>query len=235
MNPLISVIIATYQHAGSLPGCLDSVLAQEGVTTEIIVVDDGSTDNTVSALQPYEGKITLIRQDNRGANPARNRGRKEAKGEYVIFVDADIIMVPHMLATMLADLQAQPDASFAYSSFRFGWKHFRGVPWNVERLRRSNFAHTTSLVRRADFPGFDEQIRRFQDWDVWLTMAAAGKSGVLVPGTLFHCRIEGASRIGSSWLPSFVYRLPWSKLPWVPRRVAKYEAARDVIVKKHQL
>lgn len=204
--------------------------------TETIVIDDGSTDNTREVLEPYKARgVRVIHQENQGANPARNRGLIEAKGEYVIVLDADIIMRPTMLRDFLAQLLAHPEASYAYSSFHFGWKHFHGVPFSAERLRRMNFVHTSALVRRADHPGFDPAIKRFQDWDVWLTMLERGKIGVLVPGTYFLARIDGKSRIGSSWLPSFVYRLPWDRLGWKPKRVAKYEAAREAIVKKHNL
>lgn len=235
MMPLVSVIIPSYQHAGTLPACLNAVFAQDYPSVEVIVVDDGSTDDTQRVLQPYHSRITLITQTNQGSNPTRNRGFAEAHGEYVIFADADVIMKPEMLLTMVAALEADRTASIAYCSFLFGWKHFRPVAWNADRLRSMNFIHTTSLVRRADFPGFDNSIRRFQDWDVWLTMLAQGKRGVLVLGTLFQCLIEGESRIGSAWLPSFVYRIPWHLLPWMPARVAKYEAAREIIRNKHGL
>lgn len=235
MKPLISVVIPTYQHAASLPKCLASVFAQTYQPLEIIVVDDGSTDNTQEVLASYADRIVSIRQDNAGSNPARNRGLREAKGEYVIFCDADVTMSPNMLETMFEALAKHPEASYAYSGFWFGWKHFKGIVFEADELRRLNFVHTSSLVRRADFPGFDDGIRRLQDWDVWLTMLEKGKVGVLVPETLFNVGIDGASRIGSSWLPAFVYRLPWQKLGWKPQRVQKYEAAREVIKQKHHL
>ncbi len=235
MTPRISIVVPTYQHARSLPRCLDSILAQTGVDTEIIVVDDGSTDGTTEALAPYRDRVRIVRQENRGSNPARNRGLNEARGEFVIFCDADIVMRPDMLKRMQDALDHHPEASYAYSGFYFGWKHFRGVPWSPERLRRQNYVHTTSLVRRRDFPGFDNAVRRFQDWDVWLSMLATGKPGVLVPETLFLCMIDGKSRIGSSWLPSFVYRIPWRLLGWMPGCVKTYFAARDIIAAKHQL
>ena len=235
MNPLISVVIPTYQHAASLPKCLDSVFAQTYQPIEVIVVDDGSTDDTQTVLEPYRDRIVSIKQDNAGSNPARNRGLQEAKGEYIIFCDADVTMQPKMLETMLVTLQAHPEASYAYSGFWFGWKHFTGVAFQADELKKLNFVHTSSLVRRQDFPGFDNAIKRLQDWDVWLTMLEQGKVGVLVPETLFSVGIDGASRIGSSWLPAFVYRLPWNKLGWKPRRVQKYEAARDIIRQKHKL
>ncbi len=235
MPPLISVIIPTYQHAASLPACLDSVLAQTYAPVEIIVVDDGSTDDTHMVLKRYADRIVSIVQPNAGSNPARNRGLAEAQGEYVICCDADVIMKPDMLQQLKSALDAHPAASYAYSGFWFGWKLFKGVPFSAERLRQVNFVHTSSLVRRAEFPGFDPAIRRLQDWDVWLTMLAQGKHGVLVPETLFQVGIHGASRIGSSWLPAFVYALPWEKLGWKPVQVAKYEAAKAIIREKHRL
>lgn len=235
MSPLISVVIPTYQHATSLPTCLEAVLAQSYPNIEVIVVDDGSTDNTHEVLSQYKDRVTVIRQENSGSNPARNRGSAEAKGEYVIFCDADVVMKPRMLETMFESLQEHPEVSYAYCGFWFGWKHFAGLPFSAERLRKTNFIHTTSLIRRIDFPGFDNAIRRLQDWDVWLTMLEQGKIGVLVPQTLFKVGIHGASRIGTSWLPKVIYLIPWQKLGWRPKQITKYEQAKRVIVKKHHL
>lgn len=235
MKPLISVIIPTYQHASALPACVEAVFAQTYPNLEIIVVDDGSTDNTQEILKKYQDRVKSIHQDNQGSNPARNRGLQEAKGEFVICCDADVIMKPQMLEKMYQALVSRPEASYAYASFWFGWKHFAGQEFDGEKLRQTNFIHTSSLARKADFPGFDDKVKRLQDWDVWLTMLAQGKRGVWVPETLFTVSIHGASRIGSSWLPKIFYRIPWKKLGWTPRRIKKYEAAKDVIVKKHQL
>ncbi len=233
MKSLVSIIIPTYQHARILPQCLDSVFLQTYPDIEVIVVDDGSTDDTQDVLRLYADRVTIIAQKNSGSNRARNRGFAASYGTYIIFVDADVIMHPEMIARCVAALDDDREASIAYSDFRFGWKRFFTPTWDAERLHRMNYIHTTSLIRRSAFPGFDESIRRFQDWDVWLTMLEQKKRGVKVDGILFHCIIDGVSRIGSSWLPSFVYRLPWHMLPWVPQRIAKYEEARDVILAKH--
>jgi glycosyltransferase involved in cell wall biosynthesis len=232
---LISVVIPTYQHAKSLPHCLESLFAQTHKEIEIIVVNDGSTDDTVEVLVPYEGCVQIIHQKNQGANPARNRGLKEAKGEFVIVCDADVTMRPDMLEKLKDALDEHADASYAYSAFRFGWKLFRGVPFDANQLKERNFIHTTSLVRRKDHPGFDNDVKRFQDWDVWLTMLEAGKTGILVDEVLCQVAIDGESRIGSSWLPSVLYRLPWKHIGWAPKRIRTYEAARAIIVSKHSL
>lgn len=234
-KPLISVIIPTYQHADALPGCLDSIFAQTYVNLEIIVVDDGSTDDTQDVLKDLKDRITIISQENQGSNPARNRGQKEANGEYLIFCDADVIMQPRMLEKLSQALQDNKDASFAYCSFKFGWKTFKGIGFNEELLKKKNYIHTSSLVRAKDFPGFDDDILRLQDWDVWLTMLEQGKRGVLVDEVLLSVRVSGESRIGSSWLPSFLYKIPWNSIGWAPKQIQKYRAARDIISKKHKL
>jgi hypothetical protein len=144
-------------------------------------------------------------------------------------------MKPDMIEKLVHALAAHPDCSIAYSAFRFGFKKFRGVPFDAQKLRHHNFIHTTALVRAADFPGFDPAIRRLQDWDVWLTMVEAGKKGVLVPETLMHAKTYGASRIGSSWLPKLFYAIPWKKLGWTPSTISRYQRAREIIAKKHHL
>ena len=245
-EPLISVIIPTYQHAATLPKCLDSVLAQTYFNIKIIVVNDGSTDNTSEVLEKYSKwsgvrgqwsgiEIKIINQENQGANPARNRGLAESKGEFVIFCDADVIMNSDMLERMKRALDENPDASYAYSAFKFGWKKFKGIPFDAQLLRKQNYIHTGSLVRRKDFPGFDEHILRLQDWDVWLTMLEQGNIGVLVDGVLCKVLVSGRSRIGSSWLPSYMYRVPWHKFGVVPEKIRKYEQARKIINNKHKL
>jgi hypothetical protein len=98
-----------------------------------------------------------------------------------------------------------------------------------------NYIHTTSLIRREHFPGFDPAIRRFQDWDVWLTMVGQGRTGVFIDEELFRV-IDRADRPGiSQWRPSILYLIPWRLLGWRPSSVRSYEDARQVIAKKHAL
>ncbi len=235
MPDLISVIIPTYQHAEALPACLDSVLAQTYDPIEIIVVNDGSTDNTLEVLDQYKDRIKTINQDNQGSNPARNRGFRESSGDHVIFCDADVVMKSNCLVRMYKALQRDHSASYAYSAFHFGRKLMRGVPFDSATLRKYNYINSASLIRREHFPGFDESIKRFQDWDLFLTMLTQGHVGVMIPEVLYDVRVIGESRIGSAWLPSFVYKLPWNFIGWKPARVRKYEKARNIIAKKHNL
>lgn len=232
----ISVIIPAYQHAKTLERCLEAVLVQTRQPKEIIVVDDGSTDNTLDILEPYRSKgVQVYSQENQGSNPTRNRGFELSSGSRVIFLDSDAVMRPDMLEKLSMALDEHPEASFAYSAFRFGWKRFRSFSFDAGRLKKMNYIHTSALIRREAFPGFDENIKRFQDWDLWLTILERGGEGVLVKEELFTA-LQDEERSGiaiSSWRPSFFYKIPWFGRK--PESVKKYETAREIILKKHGL
>ncbi len=231
----ISVIIPSYQHAATIEACLKSIFAQTRQPNEIIVVNDGSTDGTDTILTPYRNRITIIQQENQGGNAARNNGFNASRGDLVIFCDADVIMRQDMLEKMEDVLLENPNTDFSYSGFRFGWKSFRSFSFNADRLRQFNYIHTTSLIRRNVFPGFDPMIRRFQDWDVWLSMIGRGSVGVHIDEQLFWIT-DDASRPGiSQWRPSFLFQIPWHRLPWKPKSVEKYQAAKKIIAEKHRL
>ncbi len=231
----LSVIIPTYQHASSLPRCLDSIFAQTRKPEEVIVVDDGSTDDTAAALDPYLDRIVYIRQENMGAPVARNRGFDESTGDLVIFWDADVVGRPDMLERLESALTAHSEASWAYSSFRWGRKLFRGKTFDADDLRAQNFVHTTALIRRDAFPGFDPSLKRFQDWDLWLTMSGQGTHGVFVDEVLFEVLIEKHRQGYSQWLPSIAYKLPWNTLGWAPKVIRSHDEAMRIVRKKHQL
>ncbi|HTK05509.1 MAG TPA: glycosyltransferase family A protein [Candidatus Eisenbacteria bacterium] len=232
-KPTISIVIPTYQHAAEIPLCLASIFEQDFRDYEVIVVNDGSTDGTREALAPFMDRIAYVEQQNRGGNAARNRGWADAKGDYVLFCDADVIMRPDMLARMLETLRQHPEASYAYSSFKFGWKKFRLWPFDGQKLRQMNYIHTTSLIRREHFPGFDEKIKRLQDWDLWLTMLEQGHKGVWVPEYLFQCLPHQGGI--SLWVPKIFNAIPWRKLGIRMKNLEKLEEARRVMKEKHHL
>lgn len=228
MAEKISVIIPIYNGADKISRCLASVFAQTYKNLEVIVVDDGSTDDLLLALTNCQNKLTILHQENQGAPAARNYGFKIMSGDYVIFLDADIVMKPRMLEKLALALKADPEAAFAYSRFKFGWKTFKLWPFDYGKLKQLPYIHTSALIRRQAFPGFDESLKKFQDWDLFLTIAEAGGRGVFVPEVLFKAEAGGTM---SSWLPKFAYRLPWLKLA----SKEKYETAMAVIKKKHHL
>lgn len=224
---LVSVIIPVYNHVHTLKKSLDSLALQaHEQDLQVIVVNDGSTDNFV--LPDSKGlNIQLINQENLGAPAARNRGLKEAKGEYILFVDADTIFYPRMIAEMREALEKNPSSSYAYSQFRFGWKKIKSHAFDAGLLKKVNYIDTTSLIRAKDVIPFDETLKRFQDWDLWLTMAEQGKTGIFAPKILFR-KMVGDRKGISSWLPSWFYRLPWKT-----KKVREYEQAREIVLKKH--
>jgi glycosyltransferase involved in cell wall biosynthesis len=236
MNDLISVIIPVYNHAHTVETTLDSLLGQDYRPLEIIVIDDGSTDNfsEVWSKLMASGKYDALKpqmhcQSNAGAPAARNYGFEVSTGSYVIFWDADTIGRPSMLSSMKSALDANPSASYAYSGFKFGWKKFTCRPFVARELKKGNFIDVTSLIRRNDFFGFDESVKRFQDWDLWLSMLEKNKIGVGVPKILYT-KLVGKRQGISSWLPSFAYRLPWKS-----KAVKNFEQAKQLIQKKHNL
>ncbi len=236
MRANISVIIPVYNHAATILRSVETLVGQTVAPTEIIIVDDGSTDNLdsvasslLSLTQAAAIPLKIIRQENKGAAAARNRGFKDSRGEYVIFWDADTIAKPQLLEKMLAALQQNPGSSYAYSQFKFGWKTMRSHPFDPEVLKKINFVDTTSLVRRADFCGFDEKLKRFQDWDLWLSLLAQGKMGVFIPEVLFTKVTSGRQGM-SSWVPRLMFKVPWKN-----KRVQAHEAAKRIVLEKHGL
>jgi glycosyltransferase involved in cell wall biosynthesis len=113
--PLISVIIPTYNSAPYLPEALDSVLAQTYTPIEVLVIDDGSTDNTTAIMARYGDQAVFIRQARSGPSGARNKGIAEAKGAYIAFLDADDTWLPSKLKKQLMALQQDPEAALVYS------------------------------------------------------------------------------------------------------------------------
>lgn len=229
-NKKISIIIPVYNQADKISTCLNSVLKQTYKNYEVIVVNDGSEDNISDVLEQFKNKfkeILIINQSNQGANFARNRGFKEASGEYLLFCDADITLVHDMLESMQEELEVNRRVSYIYSSFYWGNKLFKLFEFNADKLKEMPFIHTTSLIRAVDFPGFDQDLKRLQDWDLWLTMLKEGKVGLWVNGPLFKVETGGSM---SDWLPRFAYRL----FPFLPL-VKKYKEAVKVIKIKHNL
>lgn len=226
---LVSVIIPVYNDQEYLNRTLLSLKKQSYDDMEIIVVDDGSQ----IPIKVDDTNSKLIRQKNAGAPAARNRGVQDAKGEFIIWIDADTIAKKEMIQTMVAALRADDTASFCYANFYFGKVLMRAKPFSLKTLQKKNYIVSMSLVRAKDVIKWDESLHRFQDWDYFLTLAKAGKKGVWIDDILFT--IEPKQHGMSTWIPRWAYWWPFCLLPQFRQQVREYNDAKRIIFKKHGL
>ena len=223
----ISAIIPTFNHGRELLCLLQSIDEQVLQPSEIIVVDDGSTDNTFEIISPYLNRIIYIKQENRGAPSARNKGFEASSGDFLLFLDADLDLRNDMISKMRATLSAHPEVAFVYSSFKFGFKKFPCFDFSLERLKQVPYIPTSSMIRREWFFGFDESLKRFQDWDLFLGIGLKGGVGLRIPEYLFSAKPRKAGI--SKWFPGFLLKIPFLK------RVEEYKKAKAIIFSKYNL
>lgn len=200
--PLVSAVIPNYNYGQYLVEAIQSVLDQTYQNIEIIVVDDGSTDNSADVAKGFGAAITFIRQKNQGVVVARDNGAKIAKGEYIFFLDADDVIKPDYVSSLMQALE-QTGAAVAYCDFEyFGMQSHivTSCPWNPRKLLYRNYIIAAALIRRSVFEeigGFSIEVNQkasFEDWDLWLSITEAGYAGVYVPEPLFRYRLHGKGR-----------------------------------------
>lgn len=195
-NPKVSVVIPTYNRASLICDALESVAAQSFTDIEIIVVDDGSIDNTAEVVKAWSGEkfharsLRYLRQENLGGNAARNCGIEASTGLYVAFLDSDDIWHPEKLAKQIPLLEANTDCVAVYSGLReveIESGKILSVPEHpypsgklLPKLLVSDVTAPTSayLVRREALHRaglFDLSLAARQDWDMWIRLAKLGE------------------------------------------------------------
>jgi glycosyltransferase involved in cell wall biosynthesis len=203
-----SLIIPTFNHARFLGAAIDSALAQTLGAVDVIVVDDGSIDDTPAVLERYAGRVRVLRQPNRGLSAARNAGLAAARGTFVSFLDADDVMAPTKLAAQLAVLERSPAIGWTYcdvlmetvatgattrASERFGYGARALDGWLFPELIHGNFIPAIApLVRRTALEaagGFDERLTALEDWDMWLRLSLIAEARY-TPAVLVTYRIR---------------------------------------------
>ena len=206
----VSIVVPTWNCGPYLRPCLNSLLSQT-VDAEVIVVDDGSADETSEILGEYAGRIQVARHGRQqGANAARNTGLTRAAGDFVALADADNEYSPWWLEKLLDAALSRPTVGVAYCGYTKVFEdgsrvQFASAAWDVEELWHGNYIDMPSVTRREALPddGLPEGFRPFDDWRVWLQMASRGWIGKWVPEALYVKRVrrEGKTRQSMS-LPS---------------------------------
>ncbi|MCP4693516.1 MAG: glycosyltransferase family 2 protein, partial [Desulfobacterales bacterium] len=183
-TPTVSVILPTYNRAWILREAVDSVLAQDYSDFELIVVNDGSTDDTRELLDEYGDRIIVLEQENRGVSAARNLGVSSASGRLITFLDSDDYWLPKKLSTQAAFFDARPDALICQTE-EIWIRNGRRVNPKRKHKKKSGMIFEPSLalclvspsavmIRRELFEEvglFDEALPACEDYDLWLRIA----------------------------------------------------------------
>jgi glycosyltransferase involved in cell wall biosynthesis len=189
--PKVSVVVPTYNRAEMLARCLGSILSQSFLDFEVVVVDDGSTDNTRDVVAGFP--VIYTYQANQGPGAARNRGIEMAKGEYVAFLDSDDILCEESLRKRVEILDSDPQAGFCYTQaylvdetgriFGLEKPHLYhtctrpSVDELSDYLRYGNHVTLSTIMARREclleVGAFDPNVRLSEDLDMWLRLAQA--------------------------------------------------------------
>ncbi|MGB5747146.1 MAG: glycosyltransferase [Desulfobacterales bacterium] len=183
-NPEVSVIIPTYNRAWVLREAIDSVLAQDFKDFELIVVDDGSTDNTRQILDPYDQGLIVLRQSNKGVSAARNRGVAAARGRLVAFLDSDDLWLPRKLSSQVDFFNSNPAALINQTEEIWMRNGVRVNPKNrhhkfsgmifEQSLALCLVSPSAVMMKRSLFDEvglFDENLPACEDYDLWLRIS----------------------------------------------------------------
>ena len=245
--PEISVIIPSYNHATYIGHAVESVFAQSHTDFELIVVDDGSTDNSLEVLSGFsDPRLMVLTQPNQGAHAAINRGLRAATGEYLAILNSDDLYHPHRLAKILEVLKADRQVGLVGSYIEIIDRHGKSLgikhgyadssPWLLEVPERSfragsdlhkallteNYWSTTSnfVFPRRWFEAVGEfrPLRYAHDWDFALRMASVARM-VLLPEVLMRYRVHAANTIRED-RAAMIFEICWCLAVHLPEHLA---------------
>lgn len=190
-TPLVSAIVPTYNSQNTIINCIDSILNQTYTNIEIIIVDDGSTDNTVKLINEFsigKEKTHIIEQSNRGPSSARNTGINYAHGEYIAFLDSDDEWYPNKIEKQIQLYKKNKDAVLISCSYSIGEQFTQKRQSNCIRkisfnnlLLKNSFITSTVICPRKIFKDFhfNEKQKYSEDYRLWLQIAATKRSCLL--------------------------------------------------------
>ena len=205
--PTFSVIVAAYQAADTIAEALDSAFAQTFPPLEVVVCDDGSTDDLDTALEPYRDRVVLLRRPHGGEGAAKDAAIRAAQAELVVILDADDVFLPGRLEALAEVARERPDVDIFATD---AWVELDGrrlrrcydESWSFEvddqrtEILRRNFVLGHAAVRREALlaaGGFDPAMPSVADWDCWLRMILGGSRAGLVFEPLAHYRLRETS------------------------------------------
>lgn len=179
------MVVPTFDRASVLPRALDSVIEQTRLPAEVIVVDDGSTDDTAELVESRFPGVRLLRQENRGVSAARNRGIEASRGEWIALLDSDDEWRPRKLERQLSALEAQPDLRICHTDeiwIRQGRRvnprqiHAKHGGWIFEHcLPLCAMSPSSIVIHRSIFAAvgmFNEALPACEDYDLWLRICS---------------------------------------------------------------
>jgi glycosyltransferase involved in cell wall biosynthesis len=201
MNDDVTVLITCFDYGAFLAESVRSALDQDGGEPQVIVVDDGSTDErTLAELERLPPRVELIRQANAGVAAARNAALRCARTPFVLALDADDRLAGGALARLRAVLLAEPEIGFSYGAIRFfgAWEGtMRLPPYDPYRLLFRHIVGPTALTRRelfADVGGYDPLFGGYEDWELWVHALAHGWRGRRIEQVTHMYRRHGPTR-----------------------------------------
>jgi glycosyltransferase involved in cell wall biosynthesis len=186
-QPLISVIVPCYNYGKYLATAIDSILLQSYKNHEIIVVDDGSTDNSKQVAEKYT-EVKYIHQLNQGLSAARNTGIRNSIGEFLVFLDADDWLLPDALTINIKYLQANPEAAIVSGAYMFHYQP-QNISWIVQQeINKDSYYHllegnyigmpATVMYRKCIFNtnSFNPSLKYCEDYDLYLKITRKFKA-----------------------------------------------------------
>jgi glycosyltransferase involved in cell wall biosynthesis len=222
----ISIVIPCYNTpAVYLQEAIESVRQYSGkYLYDIILVNDGSTNkDTITYLETVDDSIKVIRQENKGLAGARNTGIRNSGSEYLLFLDGDDRIKPGYIERGLDILMQNVDVGVVYSkaeAFGDGSRsNLPAAPFDIATLLISNHIPSCAVIRRKaweDAGGFDEDLRRFEDWEFWISVYKAGWKFYFIKEPMFEYRILENSLIGQSSgdehkkMIEYIYKKHWA-------------------------
>lgn len=234
-SPQVSVVVTLYGYAQLVTETLDSIAASRDVHSEIVVVDDHSLDEGRQVVRQWiadhpDVPAVLLGSDiNRGLPASRNLGFDAARADAVMVMDADNLVYPTALRRLCDALGADPEAAFAYSALEeFGTSTGvrSAMAWHVPWLCEGNYIDAQAMIRRSvwerlgGYRTADELVFGWEDWELWLRIAADGGHGVHVPQMLGRYRTQAQSMLSTSNLVAdhMLHHLReiYPDLPWAP-------------------